>query len=225
MNFAASRYMMVPRPIWIVAIVLGFWFWWPVGLADPPLSPRHPTLRQWQPCPRCWGGQRAGWLGQWQFPATSMCRALRVASPSLLPRATAPSTTIAPRRCAAWKTSRRSSSNISIACVKRGTGRSSSSSWPSAASGPRSHGRRPSAAVTGMAGAPCSRLPPSPKQAPNSDGSVPCREPSCSHCCSLALAGCKPNYSANSYNSTAVQQANKVDQGGGDRPPAGGRHR
>ena len=29
----------------------------------------------------------------------------------------------------------------------------------------------------------------------------------------LALAGCKPDYSANSYNSSAVQQANKVDQG------------
>ena len=28
----------------------------------------------------------------------------------------------------------------------------------------------------------------------------------------LALAGCKPDYSANSYSSTAVQQANKVDQ-------------
>ena len=29
----------------------------------------------------------------------------------------------------------------------------------------------------------------------------------------LLLAGCKPDYSANSYNSAAVQQANKVDQG------------
>ncbi len=29
----------------------------------------------------------------------------------------------------------------------------------------------------------------------------------------LAVAGCSPDYSANSYNSTAVQQANKVDQG------------
>ena len=28
-----------------------------------------------------------------------------------------------------------------------------------------------------------------------------------------ALVGCKPDYSANSYASTAVQQANKVDQG------------
>ena len=27
-----------------------------------------------------------------------------------------------------------------------------------------------------------------------------------------ALAGCKPDYSANTYNSTAVQQANRVDQ-------------
>ena len=31
-------------------------------------------------------------------------------------------------------------------------------------------------------------------------------------CALLALAGCKPDYSANTYNSTAVQQANKVDQ-------------
>ncbi len=31
--------------------------------------------------------------------------------------------------------------------------------------------------------------------------------------CALALAGCKPDYSANSYSSSAVQQANKVDQG------------
>ena len=29
----------------------------------------------------------------------------------------------------------------------------------------------------------------------------------------LGLAACHPDYSANSYNSTAVQQANKVDQG------------
>ena len=29
----------------------------------------------------------------------------------------------------------------------------------------------------------------------------------------LALAACNPDYSANSYNSSAVQQANKVDQG------------
>ncbi|WP_158743936.1 hypothetical protein [Acidisphaera sp. L21] len=28
----------------------------------------------------------------------------------------------------------------------------------------------------------------------------------------VALAGCKPDYSANSYNSSAVQQANKVDE-------------
>ncbi len=29
----------------------------------------------------------------------------------------------------------------------------------------------------------------------------------------MLLAGCKPDYSANTYNSNAVQQANKVDQG------------
>ena len=32
-------------------------------------------------------------------------------------------------------------------------------------------------------------------------------------CLLLAAAGCKPDYSANSYSSNAVQQANKVDQG------------
>ncbi len=32
-------------------------------------------------------------------------------------------------------------------------------------------------------------------------------------CGLLALAACKPDYSANSYTSAAVQQANKVDQG------------
>ena len=31
--------------------------------------------------------------------------------------------------------------------------------------------------------------------------------------CLLGLAGCHPDYSANSYSSNAVQQANKVDQG------------
>ena len=31
-------------------------------------------------------------------------------------------------------------------------------------------------------------------------------------CLAVVLAGCKPDYSANSYNSNAVQQANKVDQ-------------
>ena len=68
MNFAASRYGMVPRPIWIVAIVLGFWFWWPVGLAI--LLYRLSTRRYDN------GNQRTGWLGQWQFP-NMMCRTSR----------------------------------------------------------------------------------------------------------------------------------------------------
>ncbi len=49
-------------------------------------------------------------------------------------------------------------------------------------------------------------------QAPNSDGSVPLSR-TLVLCTLLALAACSPDYSANSYASSAVQQANKVDQG------------
>ena len=61
MNYAASRtMMMVPRPIWIFAILLGFYFWWPFGLAI--LVYRLSTRR--------FGlGARFGQAaGQWQFP-------------------------------------------------------------------------------------------------------------------------------------------------------------
>lgn len=56
MNFTASRpMMMVPRPVWIAAIILGFWFWWPVGLAV--LIYRLATKRSFQAA-----------VGQWQMP-------------------------------------------------------------------------------------------------------------------------------------------------------------
>ena len=58
MNFAA-RYVMLPRPVWIAAIVLGFWFWWPVGLAI--LMYRLSTRRYDN-------GQRSARMGGWQFP-------------------------------------------------------------------------------------------------------------------------------------------------------------
>ena len=50
----------LPRPVWIAGIVLGFWFWWPVGLAVLlyRLSTRRSGLRR---------------VGRWQFP-TSMGR-------------------------------------------------------------------------------------------------------------------------------------------------------
>ena len=60
MNYAASRFEGLPRPVWIAAIVLGFWFWWPVGLAV--LIYRLSTKR--------YGRARFGngSNGQWQFP-------------------------------------------------------------------------------------------------------------------------------------------------------------
>ena len=55
MPFAIPRpSMMVPRPVWIFAILLGFYFWWPFGLAV--LAYRLYTKRS------------AGGAGQWQFP-------------------------------------------------------------------------------------------------------------------------------------------------------------
>ena len=33
MNSVLSRMMVIPRPIWIFAIILGFYVWWPFGLA------------------------------------------------------------------------------------------------------------------------------------------------------------------------------------------------
>ena len=57
----ASRLDYVPRPIWILAVILGFWLWWPVGLAL--LIYRLSTRRM--------SGRRFGRNGQWQFP--DMC--------------------------------------------------------------------------------------------------------------------------------------------------------
>ena len=58
MNSALSRMMVVPRPIWIFAILLGFYFWWPFGVAL--LAYRLSTRR-------FANGQRFGSDG-WQFP-------------------------------------------------------------------------------------------------------------------------------------------------------------
>ena len=66
MNYAASRTMMIPRPMWIAAIILGFWFWWPVGLAI--LVYRLATKR--------YGNERFGRGGGWQMP-DMMSRAAR----------------------------------------------------------------------------------------------------------------------------------------------------
>ena len=55
MNFAIPRpFMMVPKPVWIFAILLGFYFWWPFGVAI--LAYRIYTKRS------------AAGAGQWQFP-------------------------------------------------------------------------------------------------------------------------------------------------------------
>jgi hypothetical protein len=67
MNFAESRYLMLPRPVWILAIVLGFWFWWPVGLAV--LMYRLATKRYAK-------GEQLGRTGGWQMP-DMMCRATK----------------------------------------------------------------------------------------------------------------------------------------------------
>ena len=56
-----------------------------------------------------------------------------------------------------------------------------------------------------------SRLAQVPITAANSAGSVAVVR-ALFTCAVLVLAGCKPDYSANSYASSAVQQANKVDQ-------------
>ncbi len=56
MSFSPSRMMVVPRPIWIFAILLGFYFWWPFGLAI--LGYRLYTRR--------FAGRIA--RGEWQFP-------------------------------------------------------------------------------------------------------------------------------------------------------------
>ena len=56
MSFAPSRLMAVPRPLWIFAVLLGFYFWWPFGLAL--LAYRLYTKR--------FAGRMGA--GQWQFP-------------------------------------------------------------------------------------------------------------------------------------------------------------
>ena len=55
MNSVLSRMMVIPRPIWIFAIILGFYVWWPFGLAV--LVYRMSVRRAFRH-----GG------GQWQFP-------------------------------------------------------------------------------------------------------------------------------------------------------------
>jgi hypothetical protein len=53
MMYAASRIMSLPRPLWILAIIVGFAWWWPVGLAI------LLTRLYWRKMVR---------TGQWQFP-------------------------------------------------------------------------------------------------------------------------------------------------------------
>ena len=55
MNSVLSRMMVIPRPIWIFAIIFGFYIWWPFGLAV--LAYRLSMRRAFRN-----GG------GQWQFP-------------------------------------------------------------------------------------------------------------------------------------------------------------
>ena len=130
MNFAIPRpAMLVPRPVWIFAILLGFYFWWPFGLAV--LAYRLYTKRS------------AGGAGQWQFP-DMMGRAARGFSYAAPSGNRAFDEYRSGKRCAGWRTSRRSSWTTSTVCARHGTGRSSSSSWPTAASARPARTTRPS---------------------------------------------------------------------------------
>ena len=53
MSFVASRLDEIGRPAWIALIIVGFWFWWPIGLA----------LLAYRAFNRDHGRS-----GQWQFP-------------------------------------------------------------------------------------------------------------------------------------------------------------
>ena len=124
------------KPLWIAAMVLAFIFWWPIGLA-------LLFFGLWSNRVGFWGcGSRYGaWQGGWQRNGWQQQgdggRPRRgrhgkvfgaVATGRPRPAAIMPSTNIALRPCAGWKTSRRSSPASSTGCASPRTRPSSTSS-------------------------------------------------------------------------------------------------
>ena len=113
------------HPGWIVLMILGFIFWWPVGLA-------FLAFMIWS---RAWvatGSDR--WHRKMERMEEKMGRMrerMGGSAASVSPRAaTTRSTSTAPRRCAGSKRSSASSATSSTGCASPRTRPSSTSSWP-----------------------------------------------------------------------------------------------
>ena len=143
------------KPLWIVAMILGFIFWWPVGLALLFFGIWSKRMG-YSGCGRygAWQGgwQRGNWQGgpppPWAGWKSFWCGGDRQQQRGP-PAATVLSTNTAPRHCAGWRRSRRSSARSSTGCASPRTRPSLTSSWPSVATSrprPSSRNRRPARA-------------------------------------------------------------------------------
>ena len=151
-------------PAWIALMMLGFMVWWPLGLGILAFiigsgrmgCGRH-SVERWEnkmarmqdKIERMRG--RGGQSGSVSAAGADSRRRAAIG----------PSTNIAPRRCAGWKTSSANSGNSSTACASPRTRPSSTSSWPSAATG-TAHRRSPRRAdrVRSRSLNDCARPPP-----------------------------------------------------------------
>ena len=134
------------RPAWIALMILGFIAWWPLGLAT--LAYIIGSGRM-----SCWSYHG---MDRWQYKMERLQQKMermraragfdgrdpgRIIGAISARAATAPSTTIAPRRCAASRTSNASSAISSTACAMPRTRPNSTSSWQNGATGRRSPAR------------------------------------------------------------------------------------
>jgi hypothetical protein len=122
-------------PWHIVLIVLGFIIWWPVGLALLFFTLGSRKMG-------CWDrhGRFENKMERMQYKMERMRNRMerspasdRASASARRPRATAPSTNIASKPCAASRKNSTSSRTSSIVCVTPRTRKSSTSSWRSTA--------------------------------------------------------------------------------------------
>ncbi len=120
------------HPGMVIATILGFVFWWPVGLAFLFFTLRRTTMGCWSHQDR-WQNKMERMQYKMERMRNRMERHGFGGFPGFGPpsAATALSTNTAWKPCGAWKKSRPSSRISSIACATPRTRKSSTSSWRS----------------------------------------------------------------------------------------------
>ena len=152
----AARIDEFGKPAWIVLMILGFFAWWPLGLAILAFMIGSGRMG-------CWNQYG---MSRWQDKMDRM-RGCITGGELLLPQAAiALSTNIASIRCAGSRKNSASSKSSCSGCALPRTGPSSTSSWPSAAIAPATPFAIAIPAVIFSAGPPKRRIGRSPDRAP-----------------------------------------------------------